>query len=203
MPTNKEKAKKELLEVWSTECHGNHREERIIKQFYKTYKSQKAIYWYTRESFLYRILNKGLREADLDILFGLRFFLVDLHNQLKEEHEKYLRLFVSSDPILHVYRGQAIAVEELNMIRENQGQLISFNNFLSISTNHNIAISFAKSVTLTEGLTRILFKFNIDTRLQGVKPYADISKLSAVSTEAEILVMMGSIFRIEDVNCDL
>ncbi|CAF3406733.1 unnamed protein product [Rotaria socialis] len=203
MPTNKEKAKKELLEVWSAECHGNHREERIIKQFYRTYKSKKAIYWYTRESFLYRILNKGLREADLDILFGLRFFLVDLHNQLKEEHDKYLRLFVSSDPILQVYRGQAIAVEELNLIRENQGQLISFNNFLSTSTNHNIAISFAKSAPLAEGLTRILFKFHIDTRLQGVKPYADISKLSAVSTEAEILVMIGSIFRIEDVNCDL
>jgi tetratricopeptide (TPR) repeat protein len=65
-----------------------------------------------------------------------------------------------------------------------------------------MAKSFAKGATIIDGLTRVLFEFQIDTRLLGTKPYADISKVSYYQGEEEVLVMLGSIFRIEQVEYD-
>jgi tetratricopeptide (TPR) repeat protein len=127
-----------------------------------------------------------------------------LYRQLSEEHANYLISHTSTteESILRVYRGQAIAVGELNLIRESRGAFISFNNFLSTSTNQMMAKSFAKGATIVDGLTRVLFEFQIDTRLLGTKPYADISKVSYYQGEEEILVMLGSIFRIDQVEYD-
>ncbi len=194
--------KQELIDVWSENYDGNEQEQEIIREFNHGYCLGKTIWWYTRESFLYRILNKALREANLDILLGLRFFINDLYLNLCYHQKQFLSSRDSENPILCVYRGQAISVEELNLIRESQGAFISFNNFLSTSTIKKTSISFAKRAILTEELTRILFEFSIDTRLKNTPPYAEISALSYYPNEKEILIMIGSIFHIEEVIYD-
>ncbi|CAF1609774.1 unnamed protein product, partial [Didymodactylos carnosus] len=44
----------------------------------------------------------------------------NLSEQLTKEYNCYLNLPQSKDSILRVYRGQAIALDELNLIRENK-----------------------------------------------------------------------------------
>ncbi len=98
-------------------------------------------------------MNRALRLQDLEILFCIRFFITDLYSQLKNEYKQL---------IAQVYRGQAISVEELNLIRDNIGQFLSMNSFLSTSVNRQVSMSFAKQITITSELTRILFEFQID-----------------------------------------
>ncbi|CAF3458461.1 unnamed protein product [Rotaria socialis] len=201
MLPNDDKARRELSQVWSEYCNANFFSQNVVKEFEKEYESQKAIWWYTRESFLYRILNKALRESDIDLLFGLRFFLCDLYRQITDEHVKFLNSYTAEDPILRVYRGQAMGLAELNLIQKSKGEFITFNNFLSTSTNRQIATIFADSSAATL-LAHIILEFEIDTRLPDTKCYADISKLSYFQNENEILIRLGSIFRIDDVKYD-
>jgi hypothetical protein len=62
---------------------GNTTKIKLIDEFYKSYKdSSKAIYWYTRDSFVYKMLNKGLRMMDIDVMYACRVFIHHLHEQL-------------------------------------------------------------------------------------------------------------------------
>ncbi|CAF1329823.1 unnamed protein product, partial [Didymodactylos carnosus] len=83
--------------------------------------------------------NKALRTHDIDTLFSLRFYIKDLYNQLKAEYDKAERDF---DRIL--YRGQTISDKELNLMKENIGEAIYINSFLSITFDLDTARGFAE-----------------------------------------------------------
>ena len=157
IPRNDVKAKRELIETWNENYKDNEDEQATIQEFQTSYEPSKAIYWYTKESFLYRILNKGLRDADIDILFGLRFFITDLYAQLTNEHQRYIEPLQYKDSIINVYRGQTIGFNELELIRESINQFISFNSFLSTSTKKSIALLFARNANVSEEMVRVLF----------------------------------------------
>ncbi|CAF3545742.1 unnamed protein product [Rotaria sp. Silwood2] len=196
-------AKQDFINHFKTIFRGNSDKECLIDEFEKDYHPQMAIKWYTRPTFLFRTLNKALRESDFEILFALRFFIVDLHQQLTIEHKKYLESYKSNDPILQVYRGQNIDVKELNYICQNIGQFLSMQSFISTSTSRQVGLLYVQgSAPLTTDRTRILFQFNIDTHLLNTKPYANIRHLSFFIDEEEVLIMLGSIFRIEQVEYD-
>ncbi|CAF1370589.1 unnamed protein product [Rotaria sordida] len=56
---------------------------KVIDEFEKHYKSENTIWWYTRESCFYRMVNKTLRVQDFDMLFTLSFFISDIAEQIK------------------------------------------------------------------------------------------------------------------------
>jgi len=58
---------------------GNEHELRIIEESQRTYRPEDTIRWYTRPAFLYRLLNKPLRQLDVPMIFCFGFFLKDLH----------------------------------------------------------------------------------------------------------------------------
>ena len=43
---------------------------------------------------------------------------------------------------MHVYRGQRMSKDELDILKNNIGKYISINTFLSTSTNRNLSLSF-------------------------------------------------------------
>ena len=59
-----------------------------IDQFEREYHSGLAIQWYTRDSFLYRLVNKALRTRDISLIFKFRFIIQDIYKQLKDQHQK-------------------------------------------------------------------------------------------------------------------
>ncbi|CAF1390373.1 unnamed protein product [Adineta steineri] len=188
----------ELIELCKSNYAGNETELKILEEFEQQYKPEKAVWWYTREWCLYRILNKALRVQDLDAIYALRFFLSDLAKLLKKENEHFDRTSTKLEPILKVYRGQLIGLDELELMKSNSGQYVSMNCFLSTSTKRSMAVSFAHEQILTEGLGKILFEIDINTRISS-KPFADISNLSYFPKEEEILLMFGAMLRIESV----
>ncbi|CAF1164936.1 unnamed protein product, partial [Rotaria sordida] len=175
-------------------------DKKVMVEFDKEYDPKKAIYWYTRESCIYKILNRSLRTQSIDGIIPFSSFIKDLNKQLDDEHKSFVKNQKSSS--IKVYRGQIISKDEVNRLKSGKGELISVNSFLSTSTNKEKAIEFATSRSPpTDELTSILFDITIDLN-NITKPYADIKQFSAYPDEEEILFMLGSIFRIENVDYD-
>jgi len=182
-----ESDKQQLIQLCKKEYQTNQKELIFVREFEKDYRSDKALWWYTRDSFLYRMLNKALRVQNIDLLFLLRFVIRDIYQQLKQYQQQ--------SPI-RVFRGQVMPIDELNTLRQSINNFISINSFFSTSTNPHQALSFLNSSIITNDLCRILFVIHADPRVVKSKPFADISSLSDFGNESEVLFMMGSIFRL-------
>jgi tetratricopeptide (TPR) repeat protein len=169
---------------------GNESELANVKEFSKKYSPDRSLWWYTRESFVYRMLNKALRVQNTDVLFLFRFLIVDLQQQLTN-HRCSSRV--------PLYRGQVMSKAEVQMLRNSVGQFISINSFLSTSTDRFVALRFLKDDS--DDLEQVLFEIDADPTVT-TKPFADITKLSYFQNEKEVLIMVGSIFRIVDVHDD-
>jgi hypothetical protein len=78
----------------------------------------RALWWYLRESFLYRLLNKALRTQDIHLLFIFRFFIRDIQQQLKQ---------LQSADLKFVYRVQLMTIEEFDNLQKSVGLSTSLN----------------------------------------------------------------------------
>ncbi|CAF1313106.1 unnamed protein product [Didymodactylos carnosus] len=82
-----DQAKKRMIEKCQEYYHGDIQELQSIKEFDKTYKSSDAIKWYTKDCFLYKLVNIALRTEDIDQLYTFGFFIADLCSSLAEAHK--------------------------------------------------------------------------------------------------------------------
>jgi len=182
-----ESDKKQLIQLCKKKYENNQKELEFVREFEKDYRSDKALWWYTRDSFLYKMLNKALRIQNIDLLFLLRFVIGDIYQQLKQyQHQSSIR----------VYRGQVMSIDEFNTLRRSINNFISINSFFSTSINRHKAVGFLNSSTITSDLCRVLFVIDADPQLVKSKPFVNISSLSDFSDECEVLFMIGSIFRL-------
>jgi tetratricopeptide (TPR) repeat protein len=182
--------KNELINFCRKIYKNNSNELNLIKEFEENYSPNQSIWWYTRESFLYRLLNKALRTQNIDLLFLCRFFIRDIENQLKN--------FQYSSSI-RVYRGQLMSIDELNQLKNSIGEYISINSFFSTSLKRENAIKFLNDYSFSNNLHKVLFEINVNDQLNYRKPFANITSISYYSNEQEILFMLGSIFRLIDI----
>ena len=70
--------KNELISLCKQHYQGNSDESKIVKEFEREYSSDRTLWWYTRHSFLYRMLNKALRMQNIHLLFLFRFIIRDI-----------------------------------------------------------------------------------------------------------------------------
>jgi tetratricopeptide (TPR) repeat protein len=194
---HKSSDRKELLDLCKKDYEGNQQEMSIIDEFEKNYKPEDAIWWYTRESCFYRMMNKALRVQDFDKLFALRFLIADIAKQIRNEYEKFIRTSDTRN-LIRVYRGQLIGNDELELMKNSIGEFLSMNSFLSTSRSRSTSLDFVRSTPITDGLQRIIFEIEIDPCMH-TKAFADITKTSYFQNEDEVLIMLGALFRIEKV----
>ncbi|CAF1200358.1 unnamed protein product [Didymodactylos carnosus] len=185
--------KDELILMCQKEYKDNKAELKILREVEKDYVADQSLWWYTQESFLYRLMNKALRVQNIDLLFLFRFFMRDIRKQL-EQHR------CSSS--VRLYHDQLISNEELQTPKDSIGQLISVNSFLSTSISRQLALSFLELSTISDDLQRVLFEIDADPRLSGIKQFANITSFSYFPGEDEVLMMSGSIFRLVNIHRD-
>lgn len=185
--------KKQLIKICKDKYSDNDEELECIREFDHDYKPKKVIWWYTRDIFLYKMLNKALRVQNTELLYLFRFVIRDLYQQLKENQCK--------TPI-QTYRYQSLSNDELRALQRSMGQFISIDSFFSTSSNREVALGFLRNATVTNDLQKILFVIQADPRVVKSKPFADISALSSFSQESEVLFMVGCIFRLMDIRRD-
>ncbi|CAF1283937.1 unnamed protein product, partial [Didymodactylos carnosus] len=168
----------------------------LVKEFSKTYDWNRALWWYTRDTLLNRLVNKVLREQNIEMLFILRFLLVDIYKQLK-----YISDFKrGQEHKLLVYKLLPITKEELNKMKSNIGQYLCMNGFLFATRDSKLAAEQAKLFTVANG-EFVLLEIDVDLNVNYMIPFGDISHLSYDQNPVnQFLFMCGSIFRIKFVD---
>jgi tetratricopeptide (TPR) repeat protein len=185
-----ESDKQQLITLCKKEYENNSTQLGLVREFENGYSADKALWWYTRDSFLYRMLNKALRTQNIDLLFLFRFVIYDIYRQLKQNQ---------SQSSVRVYRGQEISDDELGALRQSIGGFISINSFFSTSASRHKALGFSNSSTVSNDLCRVLFVIDADPAVVTSKSFADIRSLSEYGDEREVLFMIGCIFRLIDI----
>ncbi|UJR17649.1 hypothetical protein I4U23_004545 [Adineta vaga] len=175
-----------------------------IAEFEVTYTLDEALSWYTRDSFVYKLLNKALRTNDIRLILIFRFFIIDLHRQLYDNSDKLLVESNDNDHSLFVYRGQLMSKQELNGLRKSLGNIISMKSFLSTSLNKQLALMYlGENDDRNElSLNRVLFEIDIDEQNCSTfeRPFANITEFSYFGeVEQEVLFMAGSCFHVVEI----
>jgi hypothetical protein len=96
-----EQARRRFIQFCREKYVDNVRELAIINQFERDYENHSPAWWYTRECFLYKMLNEALRTQNIDILCQIGFFIGDLHKQIKQLHSA-----TPANAVRILYRGQ-------------------------------------------------------------------------------------------------
>ncbi|CAF1056517.1 unnamed protein product [Adineta steineri] len=175
----------------------NKSELHILKDFKQNYCKERAIWWYTRECFLYRMLNKSLRLMDIDTIIKIGFFLSDLHYQIAQLHEQQFGDRNFSNRFI-VYRGQGLSKTDFEQMVKTMGGLISFNNFLSTSKNREVSQTFSRHASSNPDMVGVLFVMTINPA-QSTTPFASVNEMGYFREEDEILFAMNTIFRIDHI----
>ncbi|CAF1009461.1 unnamed protein product [Rotaria sordida] len=190
-------AKKQMIDICRDYYRGNSDELKSIDKFEREYRPEDAIHWYSKQSFIYRMINKALRTEDLDQLQTFRFFIGDLSQSLSYEHQKILS---SDETILTVYRGTKLNEDEFEKLKENQGKIITTNGYLSTSRHRQSAINFLMKPTKRTGVIPLLFQIQCHIQHIGKSIiYADIAKFSDYPDEEEVLFDLNAAFRLDSI----
>ena len=182
------------------ECRRHYRNNRVqqknIADFEKTYHPSQAIRWYTRNTFLYRVVNKALRTQNILRILKCRFFVVDLYRQLERLHAKSIQTLPNK--CITVYRGQTIAADEFHKLKMNINGFIAINTFLSTTTASMVAMDFAGDGSSRPVFESVLFEIEIDLKIHKA-PFADVHRSSQFIGENEFILPLGTVFRIETI----
>ena len=170
----------------------------VVDEFEHKYSPDKAIWWYTRECFIYPTLNRALRLLESDVIVEMGFFVHDLHQQIEQLHREQMEQYRGQS--FELYRGQGLSTTDFDKLKHTLGGLLSFNNFLSTTRDRALAEARAESSSHATETFGIVFVMTIDSALAST-PFASISEHSYFEdTEMEVLFSMHSVFRIDQVN---
>ncbi|CAF0778880.1 unnamed protein product [Adineta steineri] len=189
---------KQAIKQFTDYCRNNNNvSPKYIDRFEKEYHPELAVWWYTFPSNIFSMLNHALRCMDGDTIINMGFFIHDLHKQIQQLHQQQAHSYHGKP--FTVYRGQGLSKANFEKLQKTKGGLMSFNNFLSTSTEQDLPLGFAFSALENVDMVGILFKMLIDPRVKSV-PFASINKLSYFEgQEEEILFSMHTIFRVNTI----
>lgn len=181
--------KNQLTHLFEYYYKNNEYELSLIKEFNQNYLSSKCFWWLTRYCFISKTINQLIMKKSFKLLFLMRFFFQDIfkHIQLNENFKK---------DSFHLYTSRIIPKNQFELFNSSIGCLISVNNFLFTNFIRKKTLSYLKKAHILEDFYGILFDINVHSEMNSNKFYSNISSLSYLSGEQIILFMLGSIFKI-------
>ena len=166
----------------------------VLKEFIIDHENGKirenSVRWYTKESFINRMINTCLRKMNYTEVFLIRNYLYHLRNNLKEisKKNKAKKLFI----------GTKLSNEEITRIKNFQGQPFHLNGFISKSGNISVAFKIMTLQQLDENqYSRILFQ--IDAEAEEMTNYSCIKDFSLSADEDEHLINLNVFLKIKKV----
>ncbi|CAF4380153.1 unnamed protein product, partial [Didymodactylos carnosus] len=188
-----EQSKQDMIQNCRHYYRGNTTQEKFINEFEQTYAKTDSIKWYTKSSFVYKLINKALRTEDIEQLYIFRFYIADLSTNLAKIQIKQTNI--------QLYRGVKLENDEFNKIKSNIGKLIGTNGYLSTSRSRNLAMTFATKPTRRDNVTPVLFEITLNSQIN-LTVVADIASYSEFPLEQEVLFDLGAAFQIDAVIFD-
>ena len=164
---------------------------------YKDYDMKKILSWYTRESFLYKIVNNCLRIASADSILYARLIIRDIELAIKERFKLQSNKFNGL-----LYRGTYISAQEWSHLEAKVGREIEMFGFLSTTKAKDVALDFVKHDIAKKALITIIVPAAPDKGEQG---FAEVKDLSDFAAEEEVLFNIRSRFtvleaKVEEIN---
>jgi tetratricopeptide (TPR) repeat protein len=187
----------EFLTYCREQLAGNTTELRNADKLEKEYRKHQPIWWYTYDCFLSSMLNRPLRLMKVDLIIKMGFFLRDLHNNIAALHSEQYGGHQNSNTFI-VYYGQGLSETDFEQLKQTQGGLLAFNNFLSTNLKRDISLEFVRQTVHDSNLVGVLFVMKIDPSIIAT-PFANVGNISFYQGEEGILFSMHSIFRIGQV----
>ncbi|CAF1084320.1 unnamed protein product, partial [Adineta ricciae] len=168
------------------------------------YRPNNVIREYTRDGFVYCVLNHALRTRNMRLIRIFSPFIRDLHSQLSDCRSKYLRNLDKEQLIRSVYRGQQLTeeqVDHLYSVWNSNHPVITLTTFGSTSRDPNVALDF---IPFADGVVSCLFEIIItddhyasaENFFYEAPVFADISSMSTMPDEKEVLFSLGTRFRL-------
>ncbi|CAF1398269.1 unnamed protein product, partial [Didymodactylos carnosus] len=130
----------------------------------------------------------------IEELYDFRFFINDLCSNIVSEYRKY-----NQNKRLVVYHGHSLMKDEILKLKQNEGNLIIFNSYLSTSRSRDVALVFAS--TSRPNTDTVVFEIHIEPHLKTMS-YAATDEHSPFPDEEEVLFNLGVTFKIESVVYD-
>jgi tetratricopeptide (TPR) repeat protein len=190
--------KQEDIKKFASYCRTVHDYDRKeIDEIIREYREHTPIWWYTRDCFLYPLLNRVIRTMDVDGIIKLGFFLCDLHRQIERLHFEQFGGHHNSMP-LTVYRGQVLSRADFDQLNSLKGGLFSFNNILSTSKDRQVSLKFASHAIGKLNMIGVLFVMAINPSTSST-PFADLRGISYFDEDAEIVFSTHTVFRIREI----
>jgi tetratricopeptide (TPR) repeat protein len=197
-----QQAKEEMIAVCRQNSMDNKQDSKAIKDFEGESlddNAKNAVYWYTQNSVIARSINEALVSGNIARIYSYRYLIKLLCRQLTSEHKKYKKSYIGNT--LRLYRGLVLKLSEILRLSKSVNVLISLNGFISTSIEEDVAKRFYNSRKKKDH-EPVIFEIDIDMTSEQSIAFADISQLSRYRDEEEILLSIGSIFRIESVRFD-
>jgi len=168
--------KKDFIDFSRFHYKNNQTELTLIEQCQREFTKEKSIWWFTRNSFIRKMLNRALRTEEVDILFKMRWIIQTLYHQIKENSLSTI-----------VYRIHYLSSNQLEKFKQNQpGGLISFGTFLDCKRNKPSLMEYRN------GMETILFQIETTIATQ-------TEQFRYPDSTTEMLLPFDSIYRIESI----
>ncbi|CAF3639387.1 unnamed protein product [Adineta steineri] len=198
--------KNQGIEEMLKHCQCYYRTNRVeltnIEDFRKTYKPEDAIIWYSKQSFVYRSVNKALRTEDIDALYTFRVYITHLRSRIAYQHNQLRRTCRDAKSnIIRLYRGLKMTNGEISQMIDNIGGLISMNGFFSTSRDIEQAVRFATKPSSRNNVFGVLLEIDGDINLDKMI-FADIAQFSTYPEEQEVLFDLSTVFKIVHTELD-
>ena len=169
---------KEYLDHCRDVFADNSAQLKYINQFDRDYHDKTPIWWYTKECFLYSMLNLILRQLKLDIVVKMGFFISDLHRHIAQLHQEQFSGDHSNN-VFKVYRGQRMLTTAFEKLQQTKGGLLSFNNFLSTSKDPEVSLLFRARWFYQSRHRWAFFSVMTIDPAQSTTPFASVTNVGA------------------------
>ncbi|CAF1635837.1 unnamed protein product [Adineta ricciae] len=196
MPSGDKNAKEEMLKKCRLYYRDNKKVLKDIDEFACKYSKHDAVKWYTKNGFIFKLINKALRTEDVEALYTFRFYLIDLCSELSKNHQ---RMSEYQQP-LSLYRGKTHTKDYIQILKDRVDHLISTNGFFSTSEQIGVAEMYAgmgDNLVNKNDRESVIYKINYDPNVHPETIVADVSGESQFPKEQEFLFDLGTVFQIE------
>ncbi|UJR21288.1 hypothetical protein I4U23_024380 [Adineta vaga] len=174
-------------------------QQQTITDLEKDYSQHDPIWWFTRDNFLQKIVNRALQINDLFTLCTMSPFIQQLIQQLTQLHGEQIS---SLSKGLELYSCQSMSYEDFEKVKLNQGGLMCINQFLFANSEQAVPMNFIQHQVKPTGNTgniNVLLNISIVRVNEPNVSFANIGTKSQFVHENEYLISMSSIYRIDKI----
>lgn len=173
--------KRNLVEFSRLHYADNSDEMKNIDEFERQFIPQKAIWWFTRNCFISKMLTRALHTEEVDLLFKLRFFMQCLRAELDS---------ILLNENTTVYTSLALPFDHALHLQKNINGLLIFNAYLPAMFQQ------PTSVDVTSNTKQISLMFSI--KLQS-SCGAKVTHLCAPDFTIDVLINIDTLYRIRSI----